>query len=349
MPYHKFKYVKKERGCYYYRRRKFRKRLRGAPDTEQFLLSWTRIHEEYEKQPRRPADTISLPGSVRDLVIQYKRSSEYAMIGSGTKRAYNRYLDLVCDVFGEFDTAEVQMRHVLAARDTFADKPAKANDLVKLTRIIYGWGMPRGLVTHNPADFRSTSVKELPGGEHQPWPEPLIDRWLNEARPEAAWVGAGCIYTGQRIGDVLKMGWGAYKNNLIEVTQQKTKKSLVIPVHPELKKVLDIVPRRSVKIFTSFSGVPWTYSRWVEVQREERSRIGIGRLVSHGWRKNAVIRLLTAGCTVPQVSAITGQSHQMVEYYGKGVDQEALARVAMDKYAEWVENKKVVNWRTGEN
>jgi hypothetical protein len=37
--------------------------------------------------------------------------------------------------------------------------------------------------------------------------------------------------------------------------------------------------------------------------------------VFHGLRRSAVIFLLEAGCTDGEVSAITGQSRQMVEHY----------------------------------
>lgn len=55
-------------------------------------------------------------------------------------------------------------------------------------------------------------------------------------------------------------------------------------------------------------------------------------LVFHGLRKSAVVFLLEAGCTVPEVSAITGQSHQMVEHYAKEVNQKKLAAAAILKW-----------------
>jgi hypothetical protein len=49
-------------------------------------------------------------------------------------------------------------------------------------------------------------------------------------------------------------------------------------------------------------------------------------------RKNAVNALLEAGCSTAEVSAITGQSLQVVEHYAKGRDGRALARAAMVKW-----------------
>jgi hypothetical protein len=42
--------------------------------------------------------------------------------------------------------------------------------------------------------------------------------------------------------------------------------------------------------------------------------------------------LLEAGCTDLEVSAITGQSRQMVEHYAKQVNQKKLAAAALLKW-----------------
>lgn len=55
-------------------------------------------------------------------------------------------------------------------------------------------------------------------------------------------------------------------------------------------------------------------------------------LVFHGLRKSAVVFLLEAGCTDAEVSAITGQSRQMVEHYARRVNQEKLAAMAVLKW-----------------
>jgi biotin operon repressor len=49
-------------------------------------------------------------------------------------------------------------------------------------------------------------------------------------------------------------------------------------------------------------------------------------------RKSAVVFLLEAGCTDAEVSAITGQSRQMVEHYGRQLNQKKLAASAVLKW-----------------
>lgn len=56
------------------------------------------------------------------------------------------------------------------------------------------------------------------------------------------------------------------------------------------------------------------------------------KTVPHGLRKNAVNALLEVGCTVPEVAAITGQTHQIVEHYAKRVDRRKLGKAAILKF-----------------
>ncbi len=55
-------------------------------------------------------------------------------------------------------------------------------------------------------------------------------------------------------------------------------------------------------------------------------------LVFHSLRKSAVVFLLEADCTDAEVSAITGQTRQMVEHYSKQVNQRRLASEAILKW-----------------
>lgn len=338
MVYQRMKYVKFEHGYWYYRRKGVRQRIDGhaikvgneIQASAEWKRNYARIDDTFEGQAIRPGS-----GTFDVLAVKYLESGEFSALGEKTKKKCRRYVDMARRVFGVFPAEEIKMQDIVALRDKLAETPAKANDLVKQIRLVYGWGIPRGIVTHNPADFRHTSVKDFKGGTWKPWPEDRIQTFIDNARPEVAWMTIGLLYTGQRISDVIAMTWHQVKPDGIEVVQQKTGKRVLIPLHPELKALLDVIPRRSVHIFSSYTGRVWTYSRWQDCAMAERKRLGMEDYPTHGLRKNAVIRLLYAGCTEKEVGSVTGQSRRMVEHYAKEIDQEKLARVAMSKYAEW--------------
>jgi integrase len=66
------------------------------------------------------------------------------------------------------------------------------------------------------------------------------------------------LYTGQRQGDVLAMTRSKVKNGLIEVRQEKTGRSLVIPAHQKLLAVIETLRGDAVQLLTNTRGKPWT-------------------------------------------------------------------------------------------
>jgi integrase len=142
------------------------------------------------------------------------------------------------------------------------------------------------------------------------------------------------ISTGQRQGDLLKMTWGQYDGAWIDHRQSKGKKRVPGPIHRDLKKVLDRVPRRSTLILTTPLGLPWK-SDWLRNRwRAASVAVGIKDLHVHELRGTAVTMFADAGCSNAEIAAITGHSMQHVETiltkyvsFTRGLAQSAMARL----------------------
>ena len=65
------------------------------------------------------------------------------------------------------------------------------------------------------------------------------------------------LYTAQRRGDVVKMGRQHIKDGALTVKQQKTGVTLAIPVHPELRAVLDATPSEHLTLLVTATGKPY--------------------------------------------------------------------------------------------
>jgi integrase len=188
--------------------------------------------------------------------------------------------------------------------------------------------------TDNPAKH----VPKLGGGEGYPfWPMRAIEHYRKHGKPHLWWVVAHALYTGQRQGDVLGMMRNHVRDGEINVVQEKTGKRLWIPLHRDLRMVQAQMPLVSTHLLASSRGRPWTSdgfrASWqTEMQRRIFGPFGNAGLVFHGLRKSAVVFLLEAGCTTAEVSAITGQTMEMVEHYAKQVNQQKLARTAILKW-----------------
>jgi integrase len=134
-----------------------------------------------------------------------------------------------------------------------------------------------------------------------------LERWPAASRERLALVLV--LYTGQRRGDVIRMGRQHVSGDVIRVTQAKTGAQLAIPMHPEFKFVLDSLPKNGMTFLATQYGKPFKGSASFGNQfREWCDKAGLPGRSAHGLRKSAAVRLVEAGCTTKEVQAITGHA-----------------------------------------
>jgi integrase len=116
------------------------------------------------------------------------------------------------------------------------------------------------------------------------------------------------------------------------VKQKKTGTELLIPVGPELQRVLDATPRQNLSFLTTTFGQPFTAAGFGGWFRERCDDAGLRKECSaHGLRKAACRRLAEAGCSASQIAAISGhKTLREVQRYVEAADKTRLARSGMD-------------------
>jgi len=312
-------------------------RLPDDPRDPEFWVAYRRAMDQPE--PQRPLNAFET------LVEAYKAAPEWKQLAESTRVNWELYLKRITNAWGPLEVRGIEPKHVLALRDKHADTPAAANNLLRCLSSMLSWSVPRGWRADNPCLL----VPKLKGGEgYEAWPWEMIELAKAHLRADL-WQGAAlALYTGQRMGDALTMRWDHVSGNIIAVAQEKTRKRLAIPLHQDLRKILAEIPKTAVTILTSTAGAPWTKdgfkTSWQKALAPPKERKGEppspwplkpirdAGLVFHGLRKSAVVFLLEAGCSDAEVAAITGQSRQMVEHYGRQVSQRKLAASAILKW-----------------
>jgi integrase len=213
-------------------------------------------------------------------------------------------------------------------RDKYAHAPGTANAILRAVGAMYAWAKKPGrrYARENIAE----GVDYIEGGEHEPWPEWLIEEALDD---QAVRLPVALLYyLGQRIGDTVKMGRQNIVRGALRLTQQKTETELAIPIHSRLAQIIeDDAPKGALVFLMGERGKPLT-AQAVRVRLQKWAATRGQKIVPHGLRKNAVNALLEAECTVAEVSAITGQSIQMIEHYAKKRDRAHLGRSAILKF-----------------
>ncbi len=258
-------------------------------------------------------------GSLGALIARYKAAPEFTTLRERTKKDYLRYLDFL-GTFDDVPVTDIDRPFVLELRDTLSDRPRTANYAMAVLRRVLAIGVDLGWADSNPAT-RPKLLKTGPG--HKSWPMVAIERFREGAPSELVWAMEVGLYTGQREGDCLTIGWRHYDSGVIAVAQAKTGARLDIPVHPHLAEVLATIPRRGTMMLTTSTGRPWKPDHFCHQWRKAILVCGLDGLTFHGLRHTAGNMLAEAGCTDREIMAILGhKTAAMVTRYTAQADQK---------------------------
>jgi integrase len=315
------------KGRTYYYHRKTGERLPDDPDARAKRV--LEINAGLSEKSCLPSG-----GSMAALIAAYKASPDFQEKAEKTRREYTRQLKWFEDHYATAMVTDLDSEWVWELRDAFADTPREANYKIQVLSLLCSHALRRprqfGLM-RNPCE----GVKKFRPGKGIPaWPDNVIKAALDAAYPELRWTIVTGLYLGQRAGDDIKLTWSHDDGHSIQVAQSKTGKRLKVPAHPTLRAALDAIPKRGVVMLTTPKGGAWKVDHLRHEYTRLMRQIGFPGYSRHGLRKNAVNRLLEAGCTTAQVAAVTGQTMQMVEHYAAQVNQARLADEAIRKLIE---------------
>jgi integrase len=290
------------------------------PGTPGFFDSYIACKAARERAPAKAYTAAT-------LFDEYQSSPDFAKLAAGTRKSYGIYLRLAAELLGLTLVDRLSRSHIQMVLDNEKWGGAKRNLFVAVIGAAYKWGRGRDKTTIAP----TRDIGRVETGERLPWPDDVLEAAL-AAECDLTRLGAALLfYTGQRIGDVCQMRWTAVRAGKIAVRQQKTDKPLKIAMHTDLCAELDRYGKRGLTLLTNAQGGPISPEALRQKLKAFCAECGHPGLLPHGLRKNAVIALLTAGCSVAETAAITGQTYQLVEYYARQIDQERLGEAAILK------------------
>jgi integrase len=319
------------------RRVRFRRRgvsvyLTGIPWSEDFMRQYAMALEREEgNRAQVGAIKRTLPGSFSALCVSYYASPEFRDLKASTQKVRRNVLERFRAEHGHRPLKDLQtahIRHIIGAK---ANTPEAANNLLKVLRVVLDYGVSEGMIASNPA-IHVKRYRSKGEGIHA-WTEAEVVQF--EARhpigSKARLALALLLYTAQRRGDVVRMGWQHVRGDEIAVRQEKTDRSLLIPVHPELARALVSVPRTNLTFLITGRGAPFTSAGFGNWFRDRCNEAGLRQCSAHGLRKCAATRLADAGCSLHRIMAVTGhKSMSSVKPYTDRADQARLAREAFE-------------------
>ena len=295
----------------YYYDRKTKTRLEGEPGTPKFRHSL----QAARNAPRSTAGASAK--TVADLINEYEASAHFrTKLSEETRRSYRLGLSKILSEYGDVALEDLEDKairgDVFQWRDGMAKKGPRAADFAtQMFCTIVSFAYDRGLVSIN----HLLRMGKLAHSDRSDiiWEPEHIEAFCRVAPLVLRRAVILALYTGQRRGDLLRLTRANYDGQYIHLVQQKTGMEVHVPVHRDLKPVLDAPADNPLGLYLpSPMGLP--YLNFARDFKAAKRRAGpeVDRLHFHDLRGTAVTRLSEAGAEVTEIATFTGHSLQSV-------------------------------------
>jgi integrase len=294
-------------------------RLLAEPGTKAFLAEYLKA----TKHKEQPIDH----GTFASLVADYRAAPEYQRLAAHSKRGYERALRNLADEYGNIPVSLLEAKGMradfLRYRDTLADKPATADMHMAVLRAVLSWAVKRELIAVNKAAEIGKLNKET--RRDRIWSEEECQRFIGTSSMTMANALKLALTTGQRQGDLLRLTWTAYDGSSLGLRQQKTGTTVRLRVSPELKSMLDAMPRRAVTILTNAYGRPWKQSAFQSAFNRAMKKAGIEGLCYHDLKGTFLSRGRANGFSLAELSDASGTNEQTIKRYYMNISADVTS------------------------
>jgi integrase len=306
---------------FYFRRLGFKRLpLPGLPWSPEFMAAY----ETANAEDRQPIGSRRIkPGTVAAAVTGYFGSLAFATLAETTRISRRRILERFRDEHGDKGIATLGRFHVERMLNQRAKQPGTALNFLVSLRGLMRHAVSVGLRADDPTvgvrgpKFRSSGFYS--------WTEEDIAAFevKHPIGTRAQLAFALLLYTAQRRADV---------DGMLHVRQSKTGKPLAIPLHPELRMVLDATPAEHLTFLVTRAGKPFYADAFTHWFKRKCQAAGLPPQASvHGLRKAACRRLAEAGCSASIIAAISGHTTlREVSRYTEAAEQARLAQQGIE-------------------
>jgi integrase len=279
------------------------------------------------------------PGSIGDLIARWYKGTQFTNGGPATQMKNRGLLEGFRAAHGDKMVETIQFEHIdaiLAARARA--HPTAAHNLRKQLRRLFAFAVKCRMRPDNPVEH-TTAIRMRDDAGHKAWTEADVAayqaRWALGTMPRLALEIM--LWTGNRKGDALKLGRQHIKNGDFRIVQEKTKKTVIIPIAPALARAIIAMPDNGqLTLITTSHGKPYSAKGFGARMRVWCDAAGLTDKSAHGLRKTISERMALSGAGNPGIKSVTGHSGDSeVALYTRGVDQERLARETMRALVAW--------------
>ncbi len=283
-------------------------------------------------EPRLASSPV---GSIDDLCERFYRSPGWqGMTKESSRKTYRSIIERFRKAHGSKRVAMVKVEHLDAILGKMRDTPAAANNLRKVLKRLFAYAVKLGWRRDNPVEL--TDAFRIDGEGFHTWTEAEIAQFQakHPIGSKARLAMELMLWTGQRRSDIIQLGRQHVEDGRIRIRQTKTGAVVLVPISPQLQRVLDSVPAGQLCFLETEFGRPFTSAGFGNWFRDRCNEAGLRQCSAHGLRKAMSRRLAESGATHMQGKAVTGhKTDREFSRYAAAADQVALADQAVANLA----------------
>jgi integrase len=317
--------------------------LPGQPGDPKFEAAYALAAAGQQIRPKPVRRNAPAPRTLRAAWLEVQKTGEWQGLKASSKvqqiGVAERFLAMEIApkakvVFGQMPVSGIRRGDVKKILGRFAAHPHAGEAVLRLLRKITLTAMDLEWIESDPT-YRIKCRPKMIG--HRAWTDEELaayeTRWPVGTTERLGYALA--LYTGQRRSDVAPMRWDAINGGGVAVIQEKTDTPLWIPIHPELKIVLDATPQVGETVLTTAYGKAFSVYGFGGKMADAIGEADLPDACRlHGLRKSAGRCLAEAGATTRQIMAILGhKSLAEAERYTREAAQRKLAQEGIDHWA----------------
>jgi integrase len=300
--------------------------LTGTPWSENFMRQYAGALDGQKAVADNIGEARTIPNTLGALIKAYldpASTSLFKTRAPETQRTQRNILENFDEAHGRlplFRTDHNGKRTMLLTREHMqvivnskAATPFAQRNFLNTVHAVFAWARNEGRIPDDPTLGVNREKVKTTG--YRTWSEAEIARFeaAHAIGTKARLAFALLLYTGQRRGDVVKLGRQHIEGDLLIIDQGKTdggdEAHLEIPLHPKLREIIEATPTVGVKTFlVTHFGKPYTAPGFGNWFRELCDAAGCLGISAHGLRKATARRLAEIGCSANQIAAITGHA-----------------------------------------
>jgi integrase len=307
------------------------------------------------------------PGSLPALIRLYGADPKFTHLRPRTQQAYGYYLrdiEAWSERAGHPPMATIERKDVKAFARSMGKTPEMTRRVIKVLRILFAFAVDEGELPSNHGNPAVNMGLKGNPPRHQVWTEEQITAVMEAAatagRPSIGLAVALAYNLGQRENDILRMTWSQFNGTTIRLRQSKTGVLLDVPCTQQLVRALSETTRTGTLMVMkeervqkpgrgrkALPAMRYTQCVFTRDFREIARAAGIpDDMQFRDLRRTAVVRLAEAGCSVPEIAAISGhninQTAQILEVYcPRNTRMAGHAITKLEDYRRTLEQRKL--------